>query len=148
MAETKTFHMTALRRFGDKIMQFPVRAGLVPNTYLITTRGRRTGKSRTHPVTLVERGGSRWLVAPYGPVAWVLNARAAGRVRLRRRSEDREWEVREVGPEEAGPILKDYLKLTGPPRAYFGAGPDSPVEDFVAEAPGHPVFELVAISGK
>ena len=148
MAETKTFRMTALRRFGDKIMAIPVRIGLVPHTYLITTRGRRTGKSRTHPVTMVERGGTRWLVAPYGPVGWVYNARQAGKVRLRRRGEDREWAVREVGPAEAAPVLKDYLKITGPPRAYFHAGPDSPVADFVAEAPGHPVFELVAASPK
>ncbi|MCX5042772.1 nitroreductase family deazaflavin-dependent oxidoreductase [Aldersonia sp. NBC_00410] len=148
MGEPKTFRMTAPRRIGDRIMQVPVRFGLIPHTYLITTRGRRTGKDRTHPVTLVERDGARWLVAPYGPVGWVHNARAAGRVRLRRRGEDREWSVREVGPQEAAPVLKDYLKISGPPRAYFHAGPDSPVAEFVAEAPGHPVFELVAAAPK
>jgi len=143
MTEVKRFRMTPLRRLGDKIMPVPVKLGLIPHTYMLTTRGRKTGKPRSHPVTLVEQDGRRWLVAPYGPVAWVHNARAAGTVRITRRSEDREFAVREVGAEEAGPILKQYLKITGPPKAYFHAGADSPVAEFVAEAPDHPVFELV-----
>jgi deazaflavin-dependent oxidoreductase (nitroreductase family) len=148
MTDAKTFHMTALRRIGDKILSVPVWFGAVPNTYLLTTTGRRTGKQRTHPVTMVERDGHRWLVAPYGPVGWVHNARAAGRVRLRRRGVDREWTVREVDPHEAAPVLKEYLQITGPPRAYFRAGPDAPVEDFEAEATQHPVFELVSAAGE
>lgn len=147
MADIKTFRMTPLRRLGEKVMPVPVRLGLVPHTYLLTTRGRRTGKPHTHPVTLVERDGTRWLVAPYGPVGWVHNARGAGTVRLRRRSEDREWGIRELGPREAAPVLKAYLAISGPPRAYFRAGPDSPVADFVAEAAEHPVFELVPGGG-
>ena len=55
-----------------------VRAGLVPRSYLLTTQGRKTGRPRTNPVCPVEHGGRRWLVAPYGPVSWVRNARATG----------------------------------------------------------------------
>ena len=135
--------MTPLRRFADAVLTVPIKLGIVPNTYLLTTRGRKTGKQRTNPVTLVERDGKRWLVAPYGPVGWVHNARAAGEVRLRRRGTDTVWRVREAGPEEAAPVLKAYLKITGPPRLYFEAGPNSPESDFVAEAPKHPVFELL-----
>ena len=36
------------------------------------------------PVTLVEERGLRWLVAPYGEVAWVRNARVAREFTLRR----------------------------------------------------------------
>jgi deazaflavin-dependent oxidoreductase (nitroreductase family) len=59
------------------------RAGIGP-AHLLTTRGRKTGRARTTPVILVQQDKQRWLVAPYGAVSWVLNARAAGRVTLRR----------------------------------------------------------------
>jgi deazaflavin-dependent oxidoreductase (nitroreductase family) len=64
------------------IMSALVRLGLVPRYYLLTATGRKTGKPRTNPVVPVEHDGRRWLVAPYGPVSWVWNARATGRVRL------------------------------------------------------------------
>jgi deazaflavin-dependent oxidoreductase (nitroreductase family) len=134
--------MTRGRRIGDAVIGAFIRAGVVPNSYMLTTTGRKTGQLRTTPVTLVERDGRRWLVAPYGPVSWVHNARAAGRVSLHRRGHRLEYAVREVSPEEAGPVLKDYIKLARPTRPYFDATPDAPVEQFIAEADRHPVFEL------
>ena len=107
-------------------------------------RGRQTGRPRTNPVVPVEHGGRRWLVAPYGPVSWVHNARAAGRVRLTRRRDTRDYAIREASPEEAGPVLKRYVRIAPSARPYFQATKDSPVEDFVAEADHHPVFELTA----
>ena len=102
----RTYRKSGGRRAGDAIIGVLIRAGLVPHSYLLTTRGRKTGQLRTNPVTVVERDGRRWLVAPYGPVSWVHNARAAGRVTLRRRRETRDYAVREVPPEEAGPVLQ------------------------------------------
>ncbi|MFI1993748.1 nitroreductase family deazaflavin-dependent oxidoreductase [Actinoplanes sp. NPDC020271] len=113
-----------------------------PHSYLLTTRGRRTGQPRTTPVTVVERDGRRYLVAPYGPVSWVLNARAAGHVTLRRRGRRADYQVREVDADEAGPVLKQYIGIARPTRPYFRAAPDAPVTQFVAEAKNHPVFEL------
>ena len=78
------------RHVENTIMSALVRAGLVPRSYLLTTQGRRTGKPRTNPVVPVEHDGRRWLVAPYGPVSWVHNARAAGRVTLTRRHDTRQ----------------------------------------------------------
>ena len=125
-------------------MSIFVRAGLVPHTYLLTTIGRKTGKERTHPVTVVDYDGRRWLVAPYGPVSWVHNARAAGRARLGRRGTGRDYVLREVGAAEAGPVLKQYVQVATATRPYFRATADSPVQAFVAEADRHPVFELSA----
>jgi deazaflavin-dependent oxidoreductase (nitroreductase family) len=122
-----------------------VRAGLVPSTYLLTTTGRRTGRPLTHPATVVEQAGRRWLVAPYGAVSWVHNARAAGRVSLARRGTRRDYAIREVPAAEAGPVLKRYVAVATATRPYFAADKDDPVEDFVAEADRHPVFELTAI---
>jgi deazaflavin-dependent oxidoreductase (nitroreductase family) len=127
----------------NTIMSALVRAGLIPWSYLVTTRGRKTGRPRTNPVIPVDHGGRRWLVAPYGPVAWVLNARATGRVTLTRGRDTRDYTIREVPPDEAGPVLKQYIRIARAPRPYFQANTDSPVQDFVSEAGRHPVFELV-----
>src|SRR6266508_382765 len=99
----RQFRPSRGRRVGDAIISVFIRVGLVPSSYLLTTRGRKTGRPRTNPVTVVEHDGKRWLVAPYGPVSWVHNARAAGRVTLRRRLDTRGYTVREVSPQEAGP---------------------------------------------
>ena len=96
----------------------------------------------------VNYDGKRWLVAPYGAVAWVHNARAAGQVSLRYGRATREYATREVSAEEAGPVLKRYVTIATKTRPQFKATQDSPVEDFVAEATRHPVFELVAVGGE
>ena len=133
------------RHAENTIMSALVRAGLVPRSYLLTTQGRRTGRPRTNPVVPVEHDGRRWLVAPYGPVSWVHNARAAGRVTLTRRRDTRQYAIREVAPEQAAPILKRYVRIATATRRYFLAAKDSPVEDFVTEADRHPVFELTPV---
>jgi deazaflavin-dependent oxidoreductase (nitroreductase family) len=143
--QARQFRSSRGRRVGDAVMSVFVRAGLVPSTYMLTTKGRRTGRPLTHPATVVQNEGRRWLVAPYGAVSWVLNARAAGRVSLTRRGNRRDYAVREVSAAEAGPVLKRYVAVATATRPYFGADKNAPVEDFVAEADRHPVFELLAI---
>src|SRR5450759_2417290 len=142
-AAVRTFHNSSARRAGNAIISVLIRAGVVPGSYLLTTQGRKTGQLRTNPVTIVDRDGRRWLVAPYGPVSWVHNARAAGRVTLRRRRETLNYAIREVTAEEAGPVLKQYVGIARPTLPYFRASKDAPVEEFIAEADRHPVFELV-----
>lgn len=117
----RTLRMSRGRRVGDAIISVLIRAGVVPSSYLLTTRGRRTGLPRTNPVTIVERDGKRWLVAPYGPVSWVHNARASGRVTLRRGRETVDYTIREASPEEAGPVLKQCVSISRPTRPYFQA---------------------------
>jgi uncharacterized protein YndB with AHSA1/START domain len=125
----RQFRPSRGRRVGDAVMSVLVRAGLVPSTYLLTTTGRKTGRP----------------LHAYGAVSWVHNARAAGRVTLARRGDRRDYAVREVPAEEAGPVLKRYVGVATATRPYFGADKDAPVEDFVAEADRHPVFELLPI---
>jgi len=121
------------------------RAGIGP-AHLLTTRGRKTGRPRTTPVILVVRGQQRWLVAPYGAVPWVLNARAAGQVRLRRGRDRHDYTLRQLPPAQAGPILQHYIRIAPATRPYFQASKDSPVGEFTAEADRHPVFELIPLS--
>jgi len=132
-------------RVGDAIFSVLARAGVGP-VHLLTTRGRKTGRPRTTPVILVVQGQQRWLVAPYGAVPWVLNARAARRVRLRRGRDRRDYTLRQLPPAEAGPVLQRYVRVASATWPYFQANKDSPVADFIAEADRHPVFELTPIS--
>lgn len=141
----RQFRRGRARSVGDAVIGLFVRAGLVPSTYMLTTVGRRSGRVLTHPATIVRDGERRWLVSPYGTVSWVHNARAAGRVSLARRGQRADYAVRELSAEEAGPVLKRYVVVATATRPYFDADKSAPVEDFVAEADRHPVFELLQI---
>jgi hypothetical protein len=55
------YHPSRGRRIGDAIISVLIRAGLVPSTYLLTTRGRKTGRLRTNPVTVVTHDGWTWI---------------------------------------------------------------------------------------
>lgn len=133
-------------RVGNAIVSLLARIGVGP-IHLLTVPGRKTGRPHTVPVVPVDDGGKSFLVAPYGPVAWVHNARTAGQVQLRHGRTTRRWAVREVGPDEAAPVLKRYVKVASRTRPYFRASADAPVEEFAAEADRHPVFELVPAGG-
>lgn len=128
-------------RAGNALVSVLARIGVGP-IHLLTTTGRQTGRSYTILVVPVEHDGKRWLVAAYGPVAWVHNARASGRVTLRYGRTSRRYVIREVTAGEAGPVLKRYVAVATKTRRHFDATPDAPVEAFAAEAGRHPVFEL------
>jgi deazaflavin-dependent oxidoreductase (nitroreductase family) len=126
---------------GDAVFSAMTKLGVGP-AHLLTTRGRRTGRLHTSPVIVVKNGSRTWLVSPYGAVSWVLNARAAGRVSLRRGRAARDYAIREVSAAEAGPILKAYVAVAPATRPYFYASQHASADQFVAEAAIHPVFEL------
>ncbi len=130
---------------ANALVRALLRWGLGPrHTYLLTVRGRKSGRLYSTPVTLVEQPGQRWLVAPYGEGAWVRNARAAGQVTLSRGKQSKTVAIVELGPEEAAPILKRYLTQVPITRPFFDVTPESPLDAFAIEAPRHPVFFIVA----
>jgi deazaflavin-dependent oxidoreductase (nitroreductase family) len=142
----KTYHLGRARRLVNAMMAPLARLGLAGrHTYILTVRGRRTGKGYSIPVILIE-DGARWLVAPYGDVGWVRNARAAGEVQLTRAGRSERFEIEEVGAEEAAPILQRYLKRVPVVRPFFDVSPGSPLAEFESEAPHHPVFRLTDTS--
>jgi len=112
------------------------------HTYILTVRGRKTGKAYSTPVILIEDGG-RWLVAPYGEVGWVRNARAAAEVKISRAGRSETLHIEEVAPEQAAPVLKQYLESVAVARPFFDVTPDSSLDEFVTEAWRHPVFRLI-----
>ncbi len=141
----KTFEMDWKHRFGNPFPAGLAKLGKGP-FQILYTRGRRTGESHATPVTLVDHNGVKWLVAPYGEVSWVHNARAAGRVDIRYGRSTQSYAIREAPPEEAGPVLKKYVSIAGATRPFFWASPDSSAEEFAREAHLHPVFALSSLS--
>jgi deazaflavin-dependent oxidoreductase (nitroreductase family) len=142
----RTFQYSIDRRIVNRLIIWLLRFGLAPdNYYLLTVRGRKTGKPHSIPVSLVQEGDKRWLVAPYGEVDWVKNARVSGMVRLSRRSLQKDLAIRELPVEEAAPVLKKYLQAYPITRDYFEATVDSPLEAFVEEARSRPVFDLIKV---
>lgn len=138
------YRLTAWRRVANCLMRGLLRWGLAPpHTYLLTVRGRRSGRPHTTPVTLVEEEQERWLVAPYGEVGWVRNARATGSVTLTRGLRVETVVIRELEPTEAAPVLKRYITRVPITRSFFDATPESDLRAFEAEAARHPVFRLV-----
>jgi deazaflavin-dependent oxidoreductase (nitroreductase family) len=120
-----------------------LRLGLpIANNYLLTVPGRKTGNLHTTPVTLMIRDEQRYLVAPYGIVEWVRNARASGEVMLSRGRMRETVPVTELDPVEAAPILKQYVNDVPVVRRYFDADKDASLAHFEAEAPRKAVFRL------
>jgi deazaflavin-dependent oxidoreductase (nitroreductase family) len=138
----RTYRLGRTRRLVNVVLTRLLRVGIRADShmYLLSVSGRRSGRTYTTPVILVENG-KRFLVAPYGEVSWVRNARAAGRVTLSRGRHHHETVgFRQVGPEESAPVLRTYLRRVRVVRPFFDASPDSPLDAFVAEAARHPVF--------
>jgi deazaflavin-dependent oxidoreductase (nitroreductase family) len=141
----RTYRLGSSRRIVNLLMRGLLRVGLAPpGTYLLTVRGRRTGKAYSTPVTLIERADGRWLVAPYGAVGWVLNARAAGHVRIGRGRRSEELAIDEVTGAGAADVLQEYLRKVRVARPFFDAAPGAGLAELAAEAPRHPVFRLLA----
>jgi deazaflavin-dependent oxidoreductase (nitroreductase family) len=139
----RTYEYSLWRKALNAAITVSLRLGLAPRAYvLLTTVGRRTGLPRTTPLRLLDFDGQEWLVAPYGDVDWVRNARAAGEVVLRHGRTARTVDVFEVEPDESAPVLKEYVRREPVTRPYFDAKPAAPVSAFVAEADRHPVFRV------
>jgi deazaflavin-dependent oxidoreductase (nitroreductase family) len=141
---TDTFRHTLRRRILNRLITPPTKLGLAGRRmHILTVPGRKTGRPHSTPVQIVIDGDKRWLVAPYGERDWVKNARAAGEVELTRALKTTRHAVEEVGPDEAAPVLKKYLRTTPIVKRFFDVTRNSSLEEFAAEAPRHPVFRVL-----
>jgi deazaflavin-dependent oxidoreductase (nitroreductase family) len=142
----KAYRLGPARRAVNGLFTALIQAGIGGRAnYLLTTTGRKTGRKRTTPVTLIEDLGERWLVSPYGNVGWVYNVRARPEVSLSRANRSESLRAEEAGPEVAGPILKQYLCSVPVTAPFFDAKFTDPVERFAHEAvpaPGVPAGQL------
>jgi deazaflavin-dependent oxidoreductase (nitroreductase family) len=143
----RTYKLGPVRKGFNSVFKKVLGAGIpTPGLAVLTTRGRKTGKEHSTPVQLIEQDNDRYLVAAYGVVPWVHNARAAGTVELARGHDSGGYSIEELSPERAAPILKKYVKRAPIVLPYFDAKLTSPVEEFEADVPNHPVFKLHPIN--
>lgn len=142
----KPYRRSAWRRGLNVLVRPLARLGLVgPRTYLLTVVGRKSGRRWSTPVSIVQLGDERWLVAPYGDRNWVRNARAAGWVELERGRRRERLAIEELGPDEAVRVLQEYYRRGRVTRPFFDVTLESPRADWVEEAPRHPVFRLLPL---
>ncbi len=145
----REYRLGPVRKGLNTVMTALLRRGVAApqkNSFLLTTRGRKSGLERTLPINIVVHDGERWLVSPYGDVGWVHNVRADPALRLWRGKQSESLEAEEVDAAIAGPILRQYLREVRITAPYFDAKEGAPVEEFAAEATRHPVFRLKAVS--
>ena len=139
----KPYRKSLWRRGVNALVRPLARLGLTgPRTHLLTVPGRTTGKPWSTPVSIVKLGSERWLVAPYGDRNWVQNARAAGWVELRRGLRRERLAVEELSPTDAVPVLQEYYRRGRVTRPFFDVSLRSSADEWLAEAPSHPVFAL------
>jgi deazaflavin-dependent oxidoreductase (nitroreductase family) len=150
----------ALRLLNPVFIRY-LRVGLPggPNV-LLTVRGRSSGRSRAAPVAMMQLGNRRFLQAAFGEVNWVRNLRAAGRAVVTKGRHSDHVDAAELAPETAGAIMHEALApyqrsrllravvgpATRPPVGvlhYFGVRVDETVDEYIADARRHPVFELL-----
>src|SRR4030067_1500262 len=137
------YEVTWRIRLENAILSAATRLGIAPKgMHLGAVKGRATGELRETPIEPIETDGKRWLVAPFGEVNWVRNARKAGKVRLRRGRTVEYLQVSEAHPGECRRGLRAHLKR-GYTSDYFDAGPNSLPLDFEAEAHKHPVLMVL-----
>ena len=139
----RSYRRSPARRALNLVVRPLARLGLTgPRTHLLTVPGRRTGQQWSTPVSLVEWGGERFAVAPYGERNWVKNARVAGFVDVRRGRRRERLVVNELSPEQAVPVLREYHRRSRVTHSLFDVQQSSPDSAWLAEAPRHPVFRL------
>lgn len=145
VAVATTYSLTGGKKAFNGLVISLIKLGIPSgSTVVLTAPGRRTGQPRSTPVNIVTANGRRYLISPYGEVAWVRNVRAAGgRARLTYRGRSSDVRLVEVPPAMAAPLLKKYVETYRIAVPYFEVKPGDPVERFVAEAATHPVFEIL-----
>jgi deazaflavin-dependent oxidoreductase (nitroreductase family) len=141
----KTYRLNFVARLINSVFRLMTKLGLGASyRYILTVPGRKTGRLYSTPVDVVEVAGDRWLVAGYGPVSWVRNARAARGVTLSRGGRSELYTVEEANSQAAIPVLRAYIDEIKVTRPYFDANPASPDDAIAAELERHPVFRLIS----
>jgi deazaflavin-dependent oxidoreductase (nitroreductase family) len=150
MAQAQRFLKPSLtERIFNRLFGIAIGFGMgLGHNYVVEVRGRKSGRVFSTPIDLLEFDGRYYLVAPRGETNWVRNARAAGRVTLRKGRQREEFAVREVGLAQRPVLLKAYLdRFALTVQRYFPLWRESPASGFASIAERYPVFELTPAGG-
>jgi hypothetical protein len=147
MADQQPFQMRKWMRLGTNFLVNLNRAGIPTGPIkLLAHRGRKSGKTYLTPVTVINTRYASYLVAAFGEVNWVKNTRVSGGAAFIRGKNINRFQVDELSPQDAAPILKVFVKLFGIVPLishYFQATKNSSREVFEKEAEQHAVFRII-----
>lgn len=141
----KQYEVNDATRRVARIMSWMARRG-IGRTEILTTTGRSSGEPRAVPVSPIEVDGVEYIVAPYGPVGWVLNVRADPMAMLRHGSTSRRVRLEEVEGQPAAAVVAAYHARERYARAYMDVPENPVIEDFAARSDRFPVFRVVDAS--
>ena len=131
-------------RFFNNFWGFLVKLGIgLPSSFLLEVRGRKSGRTYSIPVNLLEYGGKKYLVAPRGDTQWVRNVAVSGSAVLKKGTRREEIRLSAIPDREKPDILKSYLdsyKMTV--QRFFPMPSGSPRESFEPFVSKYPVFEV------
>jgi deazaflavin-dependent oxidoreductase (nitroreductase family) len=136
---------TAIERTFNRIFGWMVSAGIGPrDSYLLEVTGRKSGRTYSTPVYIMEIANRTFLVCPRGRAQWVINAEASGKLWLRRGPERTEYSIRKAPSIDKPELLRAYLsRFKFTVQRYFPVQDGSPASAFVPIARRYPVFELI-----
>lgn len=123
-----------------------LRLGLPIGTqHVLTVPGRKTGRPRSTPVSVVTVDGIRYIVSGEN-LSWAKNARAAGRAVVSRGRNRENVVLTEIPANKRGPILRAFWHQVRGGRRFvarlFGLPEDATADDFERAAPRCPVFRI------
>ncbi len=136
---------SALARLFNRLFGMLVGWGIGPSySYLLQVQGRKSGRTYSTPVNMLDYQGKRLLVATRGETQWVRNARVSGQVWLKKGRSRQGFKLRALDDREKPDVLREYLsryKLAV--QRFFPVPPDARLEAFSDIAGQYPVFELI-----
>ena len=130
-------------RITNKLAAKTFAAGVGPN-HLATLeiRGRKSGRTISFPVVVVDYEGERYVVAMLGgETNWVRNLRAYPRAVLRHGQPEDVSMVEDFSDKRAA-ILRRYLDLAPGARPFFPIDRSAPVGEFEPIVNQYPVFRV------
>jgi hypothetical protein len=115
--------------------------------YVLSIPGRKTGKLRSTPVSLLLVDGRRYIVTGF-ETNWVKNARAVGWGFLTRGGKKERVTLVELPVEERPPILREFPRQVPHGIQFFERllGLPNDPEAFAEAAPRCPVFSVNSVS--
>jgi hypothetical protein len=113
---------------------------------LLSVPGRQSGRLRTTPVSPVEVGNHRYLVAGFAEADWVKNARTAGWGLIGRGRELERVRLTELPASERAPILKAFVTHVRGGRGFVNVPPKAPLAAFLEVAERFPVFRVEVVA--
>ena len=114
----RQYEVRASTRRVNRFTSWLARRGIGRTEVLITV-GRRSGQTRTVPISPIKFQDEEYLVAPYGESEWVHNVRAHPDAVLRHGSEARKIRLEEVMGDETAPVVAAYHAREGYARMYM-----------------------------